>query len=574
MNARRISALMVLIVVGLCPLGAPVAQEKEKEKLTRATPREAMEGYLTASRAGDYELAAQYLNLARVPAAERESEGPKLARHLKTVLDQTLWVDLESLSDETDGDTEDGLAAGRDLVGKIESESGPVDVFLVRARITPEQSAWLISSTTLARVPQLYSEFGYGPLGEILPRQMFQSYGELELWQWLGLLTVLIAAYALGLAVSSILLRVAKRLVSRTETTLDDRLLRLISGPLTATLSVWFLYLGTLLLRLSVGAQRLMSGVCKALLVITFAWLAMRIVDLVSELIEQRFTQQGETTAITIVPVVRRVTKVFLILIVVLSGLQNLGYNVTGLIAGLGVVGLAVALAAQKTFENFFGALSILIDRPVQRGDFCRFGDKIGTIEDIGLRSTRVRTLDRTLVTIPNSEFSVLQLENFAARDRIRFHTILGLRYETTADQLRHVLIELRRLLLSHPRVHADPARVRFVSFGAYSLDLEIFAYVSTSDWNEFLSIREDLMLRIIDILEASGTGFAFPSQTLYLGKDDGLDEKRSREAEEQVRSWREQKALCLPDFPVAEQHEIRGTLSYPDEGSVATKVG
>ena len=165
----------------------------------------------------------------------------------------------------------------------------------------------------------------------------------------------------------------------------------------------------------------------------------------------------------------------------------------------------------------------------------------------------------------------MLQLENFGARDRIRFHTILGLRYETSADQLRHVLIELRRLLISHPRVSPDPARVRLVGFGAYSLDLELYAYVSTSDWNEFLAIREDLMLLIIDVIEASGTGFAFPSQTLYIGKDDGLDEKRSQEAEEQVRQWREQKALCLPDFPVAEQHEISGTLSYPEEGSATS---
>ncbi len=573
MNARRMSsrigALLVLIVAGLSPLGAAVAQEAKE--LTRATPREVVEGYLTASRAGDYELAAQYLNLANIPAAKREVEGPKLARELKLVLDQTLWVDLESLSNEPGGDTEDGLPAGRDRVGTIKSERGPVDVFVVLARVTPEKRAWLISSTTLARVPQLYKEFGYGPLGEILPRYMFQPYGDLELWQWLGLLVVLVLAYTFGLVVSSMILRLGRRVVARTETSLDDRVLKLVSGPLTATVSVGFLYAGLLFLRLSVGTQRLMSGLCQALIVITLAWLALRIVDLVSELIERTFTERGETTAITVVPVARRVIKVFLILIALLSGLQNLGYNVTGLIAGLGIAGLAVALAAQKTFENFFGALSILVDRPVQRGDFCRFGDKIGTIEDIGLRSTRIRTLDRTLVTVPNSEFSVLQLENFAARDRIRFFTILGLRYETTADQLRHLLIELRRLLISHPRVHPDPARVRFVSFGAYSLDVEVYAYVSTSDWNEFLAVREDLMLRIIDVVEASGTSFAFPSQTLYIGKDDGLDEKRSREAEEQVRSWREQKALCLPDFPAAAQHDLRGTLAYPDEGSAVS---
>ena len=563
----RIGALTVLIVIGLSPVPAAVAQEAEEP--TRDTPRQAMESYLTAARAGDYELAAQYLNLANIPAAKRKTEGPKLARQLKIVLDQTLWVDLESLSDQPGGTADDGLPQGRDLVGKIESERGPVSVLLVHARITPEKSGWFVSSTTLSRVPRLYKEFGYGPLGEILPRPLFQRFGELELWQWIGLLAVLLLAYFIGLVMASLIVRIARRLVSRTQTTLDDRVLKLTSGPLTATLTVGLLYFGTLFLRLSVGGQRVMGGLCKAAVVVTLTWLALRIVDLVAEVIEHKFTKSGETMAITVVPVARRVVKVFLIIIAVMSALQNMGYNVTGLIAGLGVAGLAVALAAQKTFENFFGALSILADRPVKRGDFCRFGDKIGTIEDIGLRSTRIRTLDRTLVTVPNSEFSVLQLENFAARDRIRFFTILGLRYETSADQLRHVLIELRRLLIAHAMVHPDPARVRFVGFGAFSLDLEIFSYVLTSDWNEFLAIREDLMLHIIDIVEASGTGFAFPSQTLYLGKDDGLDVTRTQEAEERVRAWREENKLRLPDYPEDERHELAASLAYPDESSI-----
>ncbi len=136
-----------------------------------------------------------------------------------------------------------------------------------------------------------------------------------------------------------------------------------------------------------------------------------------------------------------------------------------------------------------------------------------------------------------------MEIENFAHRDRIRFHTILGLRYETSADQLRHVLAALKQVLVSHERVLPDPARIRFVGFGAFSLDLEVFAYVDTSDWNEFLAIREELMLQIIDTVEASGTGFAFPSQTLYLGQDDGLNAERARAAEAEIRAQRERRS-------------------------------
>jgi MscS family membrane protein len=168
-------------------------------------------------------------------------------------------------------------------------------------------------------------------------------------------------------------------------------------------------------------------------------------------------------------------------------------------------------------------------------GDFCRFGDRVGTIQEIGLRSTRVRTLDRTVVTVPNSEFSALALENFAERDRIWFQTVLGLRYETTADQLRHVLAGLTRLLRDDERVDPDPARVRFVGFGAFSLDLEVFAYIRTRDWAEFLRIREELLLEIMDVVAASGSGFAFPSQTIYTATDAGLDEEKARRAIEEV---------------------------------------
>ena len=265
-------------------------------------------------------------------------------------------------------------------------------------------------------------------------------------------------------------------------------------------------------------------------------------------------------------------TKAFIILIASLSLLQNLGLNVTGLIAGLGVGGLAIALAAQKTLENLFGGVMIAADRPAKVGDFCRVGEHLGTVEDVGMRSTRVRTLDRTLVTIPNAEFSTARVENYGKRDRIRLFTVIQVGYDTSHEQMRYLLVELRRMLYSHPRTLPDPCRIRFVNFGAYSLDLEIFVYIDTKDWNEFLGIREDIFLRIMDIVEASGSYFAYPSQTLYLGRDAGRDMKLSRKAEETVRAWREQNQVYLPSFPRQVIEEINDSLSYPAEGSPEAK--
>jgi MscS family membrane protein len=321
-------------------------------------------------------------------------------------------------------------------------------------------------------------------------------------------------------------------------------------------------------LALAVPVHRVVATAASALLLAGTTWLVLRAVDVAAREMPRRFTGRGNAAATSAVPLARRTAKVVLAVFAVIVALQNFGFNVTGFLAGLGVVGLAAALAAQKTVENFFGGLALITDRPVQVGDFCRFGDRVGTVEDIGLRSTRVRTLDRTVVSVPNGEFSNMQLENFAARDRIWMQTTLGLRYETTPDQLRHVLVELKKVLLAHPKIDPAPARVRFVGFGAYSLDLEVFAYVATSDINEFLAVRQDVYLRFMDVIAASGSGFAFPSQTIYAGTDSGLDAARVRAAEEEVGRWRAEGRLHLPDVPDSVAEALAGSLDYPPKGS------
>ena len=523
------------------------------------TPQQAMMAFLQASRDGDYGAAAGLLDLAAVDSAE----GPRLALHLKFVLDQKLWVDLDALSDEPAGDLSDSRA-GRDVVGTIETSGGDVEIALARG----DDGRWRVSRATVARIGSLYDEFGLGPLGELLPQAMFVQVGDLQLWQWLALVLLLVVAWLLAAIATTLGVRLATRLTRRTRTEVDDALVKAAAAPITVALMLGVFVLGTVPLGLALPARRFIFRTSEGLIIVAVTWLAIRLIDVAALTLERRLADRGEATAITVIPIGRRVAKIFLLVIAILAGLQNLGFNVVSIIAGLGVVGIAVALGAQKTFEHFFGTLEILLDRPVQRGDFCRFGDKLGVVEDIGLRSTRIRTLDRTVVTVPNSEFASLQLENLGARDRIRFTTVLGLRYETSADQLRNVLIALKRLLVEHSRVLDDPARVRFIGFGAFSLDVEVYAYLDTADWAEFLAIREDLLLRIIDVVAESGSGFAFPSQTLYLGQDGGLDPARTTRAEEQVASWRAHRELGLPDFTPERVRELENRLAYPPEGS------
>jgi MscS family membrane protein len=215
----------------------------------------------------------------------------------------------------------------------------------------------------------------------------------------------------------------------------------------------------------------------------------------------------------SVLPLLSRVLKVSALAFGVIAVLSAWGYNTNTVLAGLGIGGVAIALAAQKTIENLFGGVAVVSDQPVFVGDFCKFGDNVGTVEDIGLRSTRIRTLDRTLVTVPNAQFSSMSLENFSRRDKMLFHPMLNLRRDTTPAQVRSILGSIHRILTEDPVIEAGNLPVRFIGVGSYSLDVEVFSYILTGDGDEFLRIQQELLLRILDSVAAAGTSLALPTQ-------------------------------------------------------------
>jgi MscS family membrane protein len=241
----------------------------------------------------------------------------------------------------------------------------------------------------------------------------------------------------------------------------------------------------------------------------------------------------------------------------------------TTALAGLGIGGLAVGFGAQKTIENLFGGVSVLGDEVIRVGDVCRFGDRAGTVEDIGLRSTRVRTEERTLLAIPNGTVATINVENLSRRDKILFKTNLGLRLETKADHLRFVLAEIRRLLYSHAKVDTNSVRVRLVDITSGSHTVEVFCYILTQDFNEFAAVREDLLLRMMDLVEESGTHLARPSQTLYVGRDSGVEKEKADKAVQKIAELRDGKQLPFPDFSAEHISSLRGSIDYPQSESV-----
>jgi MscS family membrane protein len=481
-----------------------------------------------------------------------------------------LPIDVDSISDNPAGRLEDGLPPDIEQVGRIETPETPVHLRLQRGPRENGVGIWKISAASVAAIPDLYGRYGYGLRAEALPIVLLETeFLSTQLWQWLALPILVGIGYGLGLLVTTVGLRLLRRWRSEPASVLGA----FVTGPVRLLILVLFLSLARRPLQLSVTMSRALDAIEQILLIIAITWTILRVVESFEEIVRSHALRRDRTSLLPLLPVVRKSVKILIATFAGEAVLHSFGVNVIAVLAGLGVGGIAVALAAQKTLENFSGGITLYADQPVRVGEFCRFGGTVDTVEEVGLRSTRVRTLDRTVVTIPNAEFSNLQIENFVRRDRIWYHPTLHLRYETTPDQIRYILVEAHRMLYGHPKVDSASARIRFIGFDSSSLILEVFSYVAVTDYGEYLEVAEDLNLRIMDIVAASGSSFALPSQTTYVEEGRGLAPDRAQAIEAQVKEWRERRELWLPHIPGEKIAEIENTLEYPAAGS-ATGTG
>lgn len=533
MNTKLQRGVIVLAAAMLWPLtpAAAAAPDSTPAPIVRlggrysqaglATPRAAATGFFAAARTTRYSDAAKFLDLKDVPESERAKRGPLLARELKVVLDQHFWVDLESLSDQPEGTRDDGLPPDRDRVGVIQTDRGAFAINLERTIAADGRGEWRFTAGTVERAGILYSETGYAAVLSWLPEWATgMRIGNVEGWQWLALLVLTALAVLVSRIVTRLIYAAVRALTQKTEPEFRNRMLESVRPPVQLISALAVVAMGAAYLRLSVPAKRTLGHIGVGLLVALVAWTLMRLVDLAISRTLAKLQAEGRRSGVSTLVLMRRVLKGVVVVVAVLALLQNLGFNVSGLLAGFGIAGAAIALAAQKSIESLFAGLVLSADEPVRIGDFCRVGTQQGTVEDIGLRSTRIRTLDRTVVSVPNSELASVHIENYASRDRIRLLTTLNLRYETTQAQLTAVLEGLRSLLAADQRVSPKDMRVRFVSFGAYSLNVEVVAFILTIDYPTFLAIQEELFLRFMTVVSESGTDFAFPSQTLYVARD------------------------------------------------------
>ncbi len=495
------------------PTGAPAAGAADPTaadadlEVAPDSPRASVKAYLDLCNAGDYGQAAEYLD---VPAAAKK-DAPLLARRLKVVLDRFVGVDLEAISPASAGRRSDRLPAGLEDVGVVPGHK-PDPVRLARR---PDR--WVFSRSTVEHVDAWYDGLEDRWLRERLPPGLLRSGPKgLPWWQWAVAPIVATLAWVVGRFLSFWTRAVLGRLAARTRTSWDDLFFEKAGPPLTLGWALVAVYLAMPWLPLDVGPRAFVETVLDAGLTLALFWLLLRAVDVTGERFLTSPKTKDEPSVRSLVPLLARVTKVGVIGLGAAAVFSVLGYKVTSLLAGLGIGGIALALAAQKTVENLFGSISIGVDQPFRVGDFVKVDEVVsGTVETIGLRSTRLRTLDRTRITIPNGKLADQRIESFAPRDRIRLACVLGIAHGTRAKDLRAILTGCERVLRARGELHPDGVVVRLKDLGPAALDVEITAWFETTDFAVFQRIREDVLLGFLEVIEGAGASLAGPAPSL-----------------------------------------------------------
>ncbi len=543
-----------------------------EDSLGRRSPLGAVEGFIAAAGDQDYEKAALYLNVDSL--LQEGEEGAALASLFHRILDQRgNLIPFSFISKATTGKLDDDLQPHLERIGTIDDEEEAFTIYVEQISGPDGAPLWLFSYETMSRVSKMSVADSRPLVEKVLPEVLEENkWGGVPIGEWLAMFVLGAFTYIVSWAITSLVIFLMGRFWRKARTQPTAGIIKAFALPVKLYMSVWLFVIFTQEAGISIIARQKFTGITIIVGIVAFLLLLWRLTENISHFSQRKFTSRKNFAGVSVVLFLKRGAKITIVIFGIIAVLSTFGFDVTTGIAALGIGGIALALGAQKTVENFVGSVTLITDQPIRIGDFIKAGDTTGTVEQIGMRSTRIRTNDRTVVTIPNGEFSSSKIENFAHRDRFLFHSKIGLRYETTPDQLRYLLVELRAMLYAHPKVDPNPARVRFVEFGESSLNIEIFAYILGKDVSEFLEVREDIYLRMMDLIEECGTGFAFPSQTLYLAKNQDLPEEKIKRAAEKVKKWQEENDLQIPGFDDAKIEELKNTIPYPPEGSVKNK--
>lgn len=497
------------------PASESAAQQKPApaDPYNRTSPRALASGLVAAFAAGDYERAANYLEGAD-PA-----KLTAVARQLHQRLDSSgSLLAFAKLSNEPAGAIDDGLPPDEERIGSIKTPAGEQPLIAKNIAAADAPARWVVSAQSLRQIAKLAPQPVKPVLADALPEALNDTrVAGASIADWLVSGGLAIAAFVAMRLLFALIERLLVLAIGGDPK--KNRALRFAHAafpPLSLFLAVTAFFLITQQVQVAIVARQTLARYAGIVGWIAVVWFLWRLIDMLSDLWAERMAKSNRRRAMSALVFGRRSAKTALVIAALVGILDTLGVDVSTGIAALGIGGIALALGAQKTIENLVGSVSVIADQPVRVGDFCRVGDVWGTVEDIGMRSTRIRTNERTVVTIPNGAFSSQQIENYSRRDRFLFNPTIRLTYDTDARLMRAVVAGISSILDEDDNV-IDGARVRFVAFGVQSLEIEIFAYIRTFDYAISLEMREQVLLKIMDRIAELGARLALPTQTLQL---------------------------------------------------------
>jgi MscS family membrane protein len=507
------------------PQAAPV------DPLGRDNPRGCILGFIKAAQENEYALAVQYFEPSQTKRPFSQSEQQELTVELLAILNQKFAGSLNFASRDPQGRLDDGLPPDQEKVnsGLVTSEGFPI--LLVRVEDERGNKLWYFSQSTLDRVPKVYDSLTFPEMEKHLPDYLVEHrLLSMPYWQWLAILLfvplALISARILTKALELVIRYWRK---TRHQPTLPPEPLRRI-GPLTFVFALLIHYVLVGYIGSSLLYRVYYREIILIFLAVGFCWLLTRVTRAISSRVAASLSSRGMYAERSILTLLRRFVEVTIFVLVLLIVLHGLGFDVSTALAGVGIGTLALGLGAQKTFENMFGGISLLFDKVIQVGDMCMVNGQLGVVEDIGLRSTRFRTLERTMLSVPNGTMATVVLENLRFRDKFLLQQVIRLRYQLSPDQIRLVLQQINKILRESPKVEDTSARVRLLRFGEYGLEIEVFCYILDGEYAAYLATQEGLLLTIMDTLEKAGDVVALaPQATFVAGRIDSEKTKAVR---------------------------------------------
>lgn len=508
-------ALALPASAGLLPETPPPAAEKAvPDPLRRETPRSMISGLIASLAEHDYDRAAQYFDSPQNSTRQRVNAAAQ-ARSFQALLDNGGSLEpYAAVSNELTGRIDDDLPIEQERVGQITVQGKQMPVLLSRSEEEGQQ-IWKVSRET---VGQIVAASQSAPAAKVAAEDRFVV-GGAPLKDW-GMLVGLGVMLFGGLwIVAALLVALMRRLVADPAANGLFRFFEAALPPLSLLIAGFVFFHWAERIPVAIVARQTLLRYTGIVSVIAFVWFGLRLVDALSRLAIARMQRHQRRQVVSVITLLRRTVKVLLLLFSGIGILDTFGIDVTTGIAALGIGGIALALGAQKTVENLVGSVTVIADRPAQVGDFIKVGDLVGTVEDVGIRSTRIRTLERTLVTIPNGDLSARQIENFAARDRYLFNPVIAVDYQVSSAKLREAIGIVYQVLAEHEKI-AEGFRARLGRIAERSFNIEVFAYIDVLDFEVNVVIREELLLTIYERLEKAGIGLAFQTQTMVFSPE------------------------------------------------------